>query len=103
MAHGVLGFAYAAEGRNEEAITQLKQALEIQPDNLRAMNNLAWIWATDPDATPGQVEEAVELARRAAQQVRRAQAEGATLEAGVENAVMDTLEKAESRRISTAP
>lgn len=103
MAHGVLGFAYAAEGRNEEAIEQLKRALEIQPDNLRAMNNLAWIWATDPKATSGQVEAAVGLARRAAEQVRRTKAEGGTLEAGVETAVMDTLEKAESRRIPPAP
>ena len=103
MAHGALGFAYAAEGRNTEAIDQLKRTLEIQPDNLRALNNLAWIRATDPKATPRQVDEAADLARRAAEQVRRAKAEGMALEAGVETAVMDTLEKAESRRISTAP
>lgn len=103
MAHGALGFAYAAEGRNAEAVDQLKRTLEIQPDNLRALNNLSWIWATDPKAEPGQVEAAANLARRAMEQVRRAKAEGGALEAGVETAVMDTLEKAESRRISTAP
>ena len=103
MAHGALGFAYAREGRNEEAVDQLKRTLEIQPDNLRALNNLAWIRATDPEATPRQVEEAVELAQRAAERVRKAKAAGLALEAGVETAVMDTLEKAEKRRISTAP
>jgi tetratricopeptide (TPR) repeat protein len=103
MAHGALGFAYASDGRNIEAVDQLKRALEIQPGNLRALNNLSWIWATDPKAEPGQVEAAANLARRAMEQVRRAKAEGVSLEAGVETAVMDTLEKAESRKNSTVP
>ena len=103
MAHGALGFAYAAEGRNAEAVDQLNRTLEIQPGNLRALNNLSWIWATDPKAEPGQVEAAANLARRAMEQVRRAKAEGVSLEAGVETAVMDTLEKAESRKNSTVP
>lgn len=97
LAHGALGFAYAKAGRNEEAIVQLKRALEIQPENLRALNNLAWLLAKDPGATSRQVDEAVDLARRAAELVRRATAEGLPLEAGVETAVMDTLEKAEKR------
>ena len=97
LAHGALGFAYAKAGRNEEAVDQLKRALEIQPDNLRALNNLAWIWATDPEAPPQQVEAAVELAQRAAEQVRKAQAAGLALEPGVERAVLDTAEKAEGR------
>lgn len=96
-AHGILGYVYALEGRNDEAVGQLMRALEIEPENLRAMNNLAWIWGTDPEATPGQVEDAVRLARRAAGQVRVALASGHVLEPGVEAAVMNTLEKAEER------
>jgi tetratricopeptide (TPR) repeat protein len=95
LAHGALGFFYAKEGRIEEAIPHLKAALEIQPSNLRALNNLAWVWLTDPQATPRQVEAGIGLARRAAGQVRRAKKSGHRLEAGVEAAVMNTLDLAE--------
>lgn len=103
MARGALGFAYAAEGRTTEAILQLRAALEIQPDHLRALNNLAWLLATDPAATSGQLDDAVSLAKRAAGQVQQAKASGLTLEEGVEAAVMGTLFKAEERRKGRTP
>jgi hypothetical protein len=98
MAHGALGFACAVDGRNEEAVEHLQRALAIQPDNLRALNNLAWIWATDPAATPRQVDEALKLARRAAEQVRQIRAGGGVPEPGVEAAVKDTMDKATVRQ-----
>ena len=97
-AHGILGYVYALEGRKEEAVAHLVRALEIQPDNLRALNNLAWIWATDPEATPRQIADAVRLARRATAQIRQVKSAGGILEPGVEAAVLDSLEKAEERR-----
>jgi hypothetical protein len=102
MAHGALGFACAVDGRNEEAVEHLQQALALQPDNLRALNNLAWIWATDPAATPRQVDQALRLARRAAELVRHIRAGGGVLEPGVETAVKDTMDKAVVRQQSMA-
>lgn len=96
-AHGILGYVYALEGRNEEAVWHLTRTLAIQPDNLRALNNLAWVWAMAPDASPEQMEAGYHLARKAAAQIWKAKAEGIVLEAGVESAVFDTLKKVEER------
>lgn len=103
MAHGALGFVLAGQGRDAEAVRELRTALAIQPDNLRAMNNLAWLLAMDTRATSPQLAEADNLARRAAAQVREARRAGVVLEPGVEAAVRDTLEKVESRRTGRPP
>jgi tetratricopeptide (TPR) repeat protein len=38
----------AQEGKREQAIARLEQALEFKPDSAPALNNLAWLLATDP-------------------------------------------------------
>ena len=49
-----------AGGRSEEAIPLYQRALELQPDNLTVINNLAWIICEDE----GKPREALELAQR---------------------------------------
>jgi tetratricopeptide (TPR) repeat protein len=39
--------------------------LKVQPDNVEAQNNLAWLWATAPDAALRKGVEAVALAEQA--------------------------------------
>jgi len=63
-AHCHLGIALARQGRVEESVTNYKKALEIDPDYVEALNNLAWLRATWPDASYRDGTEAVELAQR---------------------------------------
>jgi len=64
-AHCHLGMALASRGRVEDAVTHYREALEIDPGYVEALNNLAWLRATWPDATYRDGTEAVELAQRA--------------------------------------
>jgi cytochrome c-type biogenesis protein CcmH/NrfG len=50
-----------------EAIAEWQKALEIQPDNINAQSNLAWIFATHPDASIRDGPKAVNLAERVLQ------------------------------------
>ena len=59
------GEVFAALGRGAEAINEYRQALALIPDLVPALNNLAWILATDPDARNRNGSEAVQLAKRA--------------------------------------
>ena len=56
------GQVLASLGRSAEAIDQYRTALALPPDLVPALNNLAWILATDPDATNRNGAEAVQLA-----------------------------------------
>jgi Flp pilus assembly protein TadD len=47
------------------AIAKYREALDEQPDHIEALNNLAWLLATDADATNRNGAEAVRLATRA--------------------------------------
>lgn len=65
----ILHVDYAAAllhlGRLAEAVNQLNEALRLKPDSTLAMNNLAWLLATSPDASVRDGARAVRLAERA--------------------------------------
>jgi tetratricopeptide (TPR) repeat protein len=51
----------------DEAIVHYQQAVQIKPDYAQALNNLAWMLATAPQASLRNGNQAVELARQANQ------------------------------------
>jgi Flp pilus assembly protein TadD len=52
-------------GDVREAVAQLRKVLSLQPDSVEALNNLAWLLATAPDASLRNGAEAVRYAERA--------------------------------------
>jgi protein O-mannosyl-transferase len=66
-AHINLGSALVKKGKVNEAIVHFQKALEIEPDNVEALNDLAWLLATSPQASVRNGNRAVELAQRANQ------------------------------------
>jgi len=66
-AHINLGSAFFKKGAVDEAIAHFQKALEIKPDDLEAINDLAWLLATSPQASVRNGNRAVELAQRANQ------------------------------------
>ena len=64
-AHYNLGFALVHCGRTGEAIAHYQDALQSKPDYPKALNELAWLRATCPDAAFRDGAAAIELARRA--------------------------------------
>jgi protein O-mannosyl-transferase len=60
-----LALALSIAGQRKQAIEQYRQALELKPDWPPALNDLAWILATDREAENRQGTEAVRLAERA--------------------------------------
>jgi tetratricopeptide (TPR) repeat protein len=64
-ANAQLGLLYQATGNKSEAKSQYYEALQVTPDFVSGLNNLAWILATDPDPAIRDGTEAVRLARRA--------------------------------------
>jgi tetratricopeptide (TPR) repeat protein len=71
-AHVNLGQLYRLKGRAANAIEQYRLALQVEPDQARCLNDLAWVLATDPDASVRNGDEAVELALRACELTGRA-------------------------------
>jgi tetratricopeptide (TPR) repeat protein len=67
QAHHNLGLALAMQGKPEDSVTHYRQAVHIEPNWPEALNDLAWILATHPQATIRNGPEAVRLARRASQ------------------------------------
>ncbi len=65
VAHANLATCLQETGRKTEARAHLEAALAIKPDRADVLNNLAWVLATDPAATPEQAVRARDLARRA--------------------------------------
>ncbi len=65
IAHTHLGLAKLERGAVREGIDHYRVAVEIRPDFLEVVNNLAWILATHPDATFVEPAEALRLAERA--------------------------------------
>ncbi|PYI94736.1 MAG: hypothetical protein DME97_00180 [Verrucomicrobia bacterium] len=70
-AHYNLGNTYLQMGNAGEALAHYQRALEIDPDDTQAMNNMAWILATWPDARVRNGLKAVALAQRADDLTRR--------------------------------
>ena len=60
------GQVLASLGRGAEAISQYREAISQVPDLVPALNNLAWVLASDAEATNRNGVEAVQLAERAA-------------------------------------
>ena len=67
-AHNNIGLALFQKGHTREAIQAWRRALQLRSDFADAQNNLAWMLATAPDDALRNGAEAVDLARRAAEQ-----------------------------------
>ena len=65
-AHQNLATALRMLGRVDRAIRHFRLALDIDGHNLRSLNGLAHLLATHPDADSRQPDQAIELARHAA-------------------------------------
>jgi Tfp pilus assembly protein PilF len=65
-AHFNLGYWLTLEGKSAEAATHYREAIRLRPNYPKALNNLAWQLATHPDPRLRNGEEALQLARRAA-------------------------------------
>jgi len=61
-AHFGLGLVELPRGDLQHAVQHYRSAIELKPDLLAAMNNLAWILATSSDAAVRDGEEVVRLA-----------------------------------------
>jgi len=64
-AHTILANAFLQKGEIGNAIEQYKKTLEIAPRSVPALNNLAWILATNSDPAFRDGTKALELAQRA--------------------------------------
>lgn len=60
-----LAAVFDAQKLSREAIAAYRQALKLDPNLVEALNNLAWILASDPNAELRNGAEAVQLAQRA--------------------------------------
>jgi len=63
--HFSLAQAFKLSGETARAIEQYRLGLRLKPEHPDALNNLAWILATHPDAALRNGSQAVELAERA--------------------------------------
>jgi spermidine synthase len=69
--HIHLGAALADRGQTDEAIREYREALRLVPENLTALNNLAWLLVTAPDVLFRDRAEAVRMAEQACRQTHR--------------------------------
>ena len=65
MAYYNRGFAYTRKGELDKAIADYKQVIRLDPKFVGAYNNIAWIFATNPDPQIRDGAQAVRLAERA--------------------------------------
>ena len=63
--HHDRGRLFMQLGDRAKAVADNREALRQAPDNARTLNNLAWLWATNPKPEPGDAEQAEEYARKA--------------------------------------
>ncbi len=73
-AHHRIAALQERQGNVADAIREYRAAIQARPDYVEAMNNLAWILATSPDARYRDGAEAVRLAERACQATHYEQA-----------------------------
>jgi tetratricopeptide (TPR) repeat protein len=64
-AYSPLGAALEERGRFGEAITAYQKAVQLNPSDLAALNNLAWLLATAPEASLRDGGKALGMARQA--------------------------------------
>lgn len=64
--HVFLGDLYFSDENFEEAANAYEQALKIEPENIRALNNLAWLYATAEEERFRRPERALSLVKQAA-------------------------------------
>ena len=64
--HYNLAQALTQARRLDEAVTEFRESLRLEPDAPAALNSLAWILATHPDAARREASEAIRHAERAA-------------------------------------
>ena len=69
-AHSYLGTALLMKGEKTEALKHWRMALKQEPDNVKVLNDLAWLMATSQDAALRSGSEAVALASRAVKLTR---------------------------------
>jgi len=65
--HFMLGNLLSQQGNVAEAIAEYRITLQLEPNHLIALNDLAWLLATAPDARVRDGAEAVRLAEKACQ------------------------------------
>ena len=63
--HTTMGDLYFERKMYADAVDQYLRAIAISPDHARALNNLAWLYATSEDTTMRQPRQALQLAQRA--------------------------------------
>jgi tetratricopeptide (TPR) repeat protein len=69
-AHSYLGTALGMKGEKAEALKHWRAALKDEPDNVKLLNDTAWLLSTSTDARLRNGSEAVTLAGRAVQLTR---------------------------------
>ncbi len=69
-AHLTLAKTLARQGKYAAAVVQLENAAAIEPNNLRPVNDLAWLLAVCPDDDVRDGDRAVQLAERACRATR---------------------------------
>ncbi len=67
LAHLNLGIIFLQSGRTDEAMTHYELAIKSNPMEIGALNNLAWIMATNPEPSLRNGARALELAKQASQ------------------------------------
>ena len=72
--HFYLAGSFAREKKFPEAIAQFREALKLNPKYPSALNDLAWILATQPDTKLRNVPEAVRMSEKACQLTNRTNA-----------------------------
>ena len=56
---------FSAQGRTDESLAQLNATVQLNPDCIEALNNLAWALATSPRAEIRDGQRAIQLAQHA--------------------------------------